>query len=135
MQKKTHIKKGDMVKVLAGEDRSKEGRVLDVDRDRMVAFVEGLNINKKHSKPTTANPQGGIVEKEFQTEYVSDRTNTFGDALIGMTLGCAKCHDHKYDPISQKNYYEIFSFFNNVREAGQISWDNAMPTPTLMLPT
>ena len=64
MQQKTHIKKGDMVKVLAGEDRSKEGRVLDVDRDRMVAFVEGLNINKKHSKPTTANPQGGIVEKE-----------------------------------------------------------------------
>lgn len=64
MQKKTHIKKGDIVKVLAGEDRSKEGRVLDVDRDRRVAFVEGLNINKKHSKPTTANPQGGIVDKE-----------------------------------------------------------------------
>ncbi|WKZ66170.1 MAG: 50S ribosomal protein L24 [Flavobacteriales bacterium] len=64
MQKKTHIKKGDMVKVLAGEDRSKQGRVLEVDRDRMVAIVEGLNINKKHSKPTTANPQGGIVEKE-----------------------------------------------------------------------
>ncbi len=64
MQKKSHIKKGDLVKVLAGEDRSKQGRVLEVDRDRMVAFVEGLNINKKHSKPTTANPQGGIVEKE-----------------------------------------------------------------------
>jgi large subunit ribosomal protein L24 len=64
MQKKTHIKKGDMVLVLSGEERSKKGRVLDVDRDRMVAFVEGLNINKKHSKPTTAKPQGGIVEKE-----------------------------------------------------------------------
>lgn len=64
MQKKTHIKKGDMVKVLAGEDRSKQGRVLEVDRDRLVAIVEGLNINKKHSKPSTAKPQGGIVEKE-----------------------------------------------------------------------
>ncbi|MBL8010762.1 MAG: 50S ribosomal protein L24 [Flavobacteriales bacterium] len=64
MQKKTHIKKGDMVKVLAGEDRTKQGRVLEVDRDRMIAIVEGLNINKKHSKPTTANPQGGIVDKE-----------------------------------------------------------------------
>ena len=64
MQKKTHIKKGDMVKVLAGDDRSKQGRVLEVDRDRLVAIVEGLNINKKHSKPTTANPQGGIVDKE-----------------------------------------------------------------------
>ncbi|MFN9326994.1 MAG: 50S ribosomal protein L24 [Flavobacteriales bacterium] len=64
MQKKTHIKKGDMVKVLAGENRGDSGRVLEVDRDRSVAFVEGLNLNKKHSKPTTANPQGGIVEKE-----------------------------------------------------------------------
>lgn len=64
MQQKTHIKKGDLVKVLAGEDRAKQGRVLDVDRDRMRAIVEGLNINKKHTKPTTANPQGGIVDKE-----------------------------------------------------------------------
>ena len=64
MQKKLHIKKGDLVKVLAGEDRSKQGRVLEVDRDRAVAIVEGLNINKKHSKPSTANPQGGIVDQE-----------------------------------------------------------------------
>jgi len=64
MAKKTHIKKGDMVKVLAGEDRSRQGRVLEVDRLRMTAIVEGLNINKKHSKPTTASPQGGIVDKE-----------------------------------------------------------------------
>ncbi|MCC6541476.1 MAG: 50S ribosomal protein L24 [Flavobacteriales bacterium] len=64
MLKKTHIKKGDMVKVLAGEERTKQGRVLEVDRVNMRAVVEGLNINRKHSKPTTANPQGGIVEKE-----------------------------------------------------------------------
>jgi large subunit ribosomal protein L24 len=64
MQKKTHIKKGDMVKVLAGVDRAKEGRVLEVDRAAGTAIVEGLNINKKHSKPTTATPQGGIVDKE-----------------------------------------------------------------------
>ena len=64
MQKKTHIKKGDMVKVIAGEDRTKQGRVLEVDRVSLRAIVEGLNINKKHSKPTTANPQGGIVDKE-----------------------------------------------------------------------
>jgi large subunit ribosomal protein L24 len=64
MQKKTHIKKGDLVKVLAGTSRSKQGRVLEVDRENGRAIVEGLNLNKKHSKPTTANPQGGIVEKE-----------------------------------------------------------------------
>lgn len=88
-------------------------------------------FNRNHQQ----NMEGGVVEQEFQTEYVIDRTNTFGDAMLGIAVGCAKCHDHKYDPISQKNYYQLFSFFNNVKEAGQISWDDALPTPTLMLPT
>ena len=88
-------------------------------------------FNRNHQQ----NMEGGIVEEEFQTEYVIDRTNTFGDAMLGISVGCAKCHDHKYDPISQKNYYQLFSFFNNVKEAGQISWDDALPTPTVMLPT
>ncbi|MEA5257792.1 DUF1553 domain-containing protein [Arcicella aquatica] len=88
-------------------------------------------FNRNHQQ----NMEGGIVEEEFQTEYVIDRTNTFGDAFLGLSVGCAKCHDHKYDPISQKNYYQLFSFFNNVKEAGQISWDDALPTPTMMLPT
>ena len=76
-----------------------------------------------------------MIDEEFQAEYVVDRTNTLGDAFLGLSVGCARCHDHKFDPISQKNYYELFSFFNNVPEAGQISWDDAMPGPTLMLPT
>jgi hypothetical protein len=88
-------------------------------------------FNRNHPQ----NMEGGIVEEEFQAEYVVDRTNTFGDGLLGLSLGCAKCHDHKFDPVSQKNYYELFSFFNNVKEAGQISWNDAMPTPTLMLPS
>ncbi len=88
-------------------------------------------FNRNHPQ----NMEGGVIEEEFQTEYVIDRTNTFGNAFLGLSLGCARCHDHKYDPVSQKNYYELFSFFNNVKEAGQISWDDATPTPTLMLPT
>ncbi|MGV8880425.1 MAG: DUF1553 domain-containing protein [Sphingobacteriaceae bacterium] len=88
-------------------------------------------FNRNHPQ----NMEGGIVEEEFQAEYVIDRTNTFGDAFLGISVGCAKCHDHKYDPITQKNYYELFSFFNNVREAGQISWDDTPPAPTLMLPS
>ena len=64
MQKKLHIKKGDMVNVLSGVARGKQGRVIDVDRKYTRAIVEGLNLNKKHSKPTTATPQGGIVDKE-----------------------------------------------------------------------
>jgi hypothetical protein len=87
-------------------------------------------FNRNHQQ----NMEGGIIEEEFQTEYVVDRTNTLGDAFLGLSLGCAKCHDHKFDPISQKEYYQFYSFFNNVREAGQISWDDTMPSPTLMLP-
>lgn len=87
-------------------------------------------FNRNHPQ----NMEGGIIEEEFQAEYVVDRTNTFGEAFLAVSVGCAKCHDHKYDPVSQKNYYELFSFFNNVKEAGQISWDDALPTPTLMLP-
>jgi hypothetical protein len=96
-------------------------------RDMMIATA----FNRNHQQ----NMEGGVIEEEFQTEYVVDRTNTFGDAFMGLSVGCAKCHDHKYDPITQKNYYELFSFFNNVKEAGQISWNDALPTPTLMLPS
>lgn len=78
------------------------------------------------------NMEGGIVQEEFRVEYVADRTNTLGKAFMALTLECARCHDHKYDPISQKNYFELSSFFNQVDEAGQISWDDAMPVPTLL---
>jgi Protein of unknown function (DUF1553)/Protein of unknown function (DUF1549)/Planctomycete cytochrome C/Concanavalin A-like lectin/glucanases superfamily len=88
-------------------------------------------FNRNHPQ----NMEGGIIEEEFQTEYVIDRTNTLGEAFLGLSMGCAKCHDHKYDPISQKNYYEMFSFFNNVKEAGQIAWDDTPPSPTIQLPT
>ncbi|PSR55486.1 hypothetical protein AHMF7605_19225 [Adhaeribacter arboris] len=96
-------------------------------RDRLIATA----FNRLHPQ----NMEGGIVEEEFQNEYVIDRTNTLGDAFMAVSVGCARCHDHKFDPISQKNYYELYGFFNNVREAGQISWNDDLPTPTLMLPT
>jgi hypothetical protein len=81
------------------------------------------------------NAEGGIIEEEFRVEYVVDRINTTGVAIMGLPVGCARCHDHKYDPISQKNYYEMFSFFNNLAEAGQISFNDAMPSPTILLPS
>lgn len=64
MQKKLHIKVGDTVKVLAGEARGQEGKVVAIDRSKDRAVVEGINMIKKHVKPNAANPQGGIVEKE-----------------------------------------------------------------------
>lgn len=96
-------------------------------RDMLIATA----FNRNHQQ----NMEGGIVELEYQTEYVMDRTNTMGDAFMALSVGCARCHDHKYDPVSQKNYYEMFSFFNNVAEAGQIAWNDDLPTPTLLLPT
>jgi large subunit ribosomal protein L24 len=64
MHKKLHIKVGDTVKVLAGEARGQEGKVVAIDRSKDRAVVEGINMIKKHVKPNAANPQGGIVEKE-----------------------------------------------------------------------
>jgi len=86
-------------------------------------------FNRNHAQ----NMEGGIVNEEYRIEYVADRTNTLGKSLMAMTLECSRCHDHKFDPISQKEYFQMFGFFNNVDEAGQISWDNATPVPTLLL--
>jgi hypothetical protein len=62
--------------------------------------------------------EGGVIDEEYRVEYVVDRTNTFGRAFMGVTVECAKCHDHKYDPISQKDFYQLTAFFNNIKEKG-----------------
>ena len=78
--------------------------------------------------------EGGSTEEEFRVEYVADRTQTFATAFLGLTMECARCHDHKYDPISQQEYYQLFSFFNNIDESGLYSFfTNSVPTPTLSL--
>ncbi|WP_107038315.1 50S ribosomal protein L24 [Brumimicrobium mesophilum] len=64
MQKKLHIKVGDTVKVISGEHRGQDGKVLSIDRKKERVLVEGVNVVKRHTKPDAANPQGGIVEKE-----------------------------------------------------------------------
>ncbi|TWT98693.1 PSD1 and planctomycete cytochrome C domain-containing protein [Neorhodopirellula pilleata] len=62
--------------------------------------------------------EGGIIDEEYRTEYVMDRVTTTGAVWMGMTIGCARCHDHKYDPISQREFYQLYSFFNQVPERG-----------------
>ncbi|MBC7369430.1 MAG: DUF1553 domain-containing protein, partial [Undibacterium sp.] len=91
-------------------------------------------FNRLHNQ----NEEGGIVEEEYRVAYVADRVNTFGTAFVGLTFECCRCHDHKYDPISQRDYYAMFSFFQNIDEAGQISYKgfaDSMPVPTLLLTT
>ena len=66
-------------------------------------------------KRTTEN---GAIDEEYRIEYVVDRTDTVGTGFLGLTVGCARCHDHKYDPISHKDYFSLSAFFNNTDEPG-----------------
>jgi len=78
--------------------------------------------------------ESGSISEEFRIEYVSDRVHTFGTAMLGLTLECARCHDHKYDPVSQRDYYSLSAFFNNIDEPGlYAAYTKAMPTPTMLL--
>jgi hypothetical protein len=78
--------------------------------------------------------EGGSVEEEFRVAYVVDRVDTMGTAFLAMTFECSRCHDHKFDPIKQKEFYQLFSFFNNIDESGQTSYfTDSMPVPTLLL--
>ncbi|MGB0332682.1 MAG: DUF1549 domain-containing protein, partial [Planctomycetota bacterium] len=80
--------------------------------------------------------EGGSVEEEFRVEYVCDRVETMAGAFLGLTVGCARCHDHKFDPISQRDYFGLFALFDGIDESGLYShFTNATPTPTLELPT
>ena len=81
------------------------------------------------------NSEGGIIDEEYRVEYVTDRVRTLGMAWLGLTLECAHCHDHKYDPITQKDHYRFFAFFNNVPELGEdgrvTNAAPVMPAPTV----
>jgi hypothetical protein len=79
-------------------------------RDQIVAT--GFNRNHR------LNGEGGIIAEEWRVETVIDRVETTGQTWLGLTVGCARCHDHKYDPLSQREFYELFSLFNNVPETG-----------------
>ncbi len=62
--------------------------------------------------------EGGVVPEEYRVEYIIDKTKTYSKGLLGLTAECAQCHDHKYDPISQKEYFQLYAFFNNTKEVG-----------------
>lgn len=80
------------------------------------------------------NSEAGIVFEEFRVEYTADRANTVGKAFLGLTFECARCHDHKYDPISQKDYYKMFGFFNSTFEIGTpVYGPDQTPGPALLL--
>jgi hypothetical protein len=82
--------------------------------------------------PTTA--EGGAIEEEFLVKNTFDRVDTFSTVFLGLTVGCAKCHDHKYDPITQKEYYGLFAYFNSTTDA-PLDGNALSPAPAMRAPT
>src|SRR5262245_25991380 len=76
-------------------------------------IATGFNRNHR------GNSEGGIVPEEYAVEYVVDRVDTTSTVFLGLTLGCARCHNHKFDPFTQKEFYQLFAYFNNVPEHGK----------------
>ncbi len=98
----------------------------DASVDHRIA--SGFNRN------TRFNEEGGADPEEFLTSYANDRTVTLGRIWLGLTLNCAECHSHKYDPVSQKEYYQLTAFFNSLEEvgAGGVSGFHGKPVPPVM---
>lgn len=92
--------------------------------------ILATTFNRLHGQ----NTEGGSIPEEFRMEYVADRTQTFGSAILGLTMECCRCHDHKYDPISTKDYYALSGFFDKIDESGIISFFTpTTPPPALDL--
>jgi hypothetical protein len=91
-------------------------------------LATGFNRNHR------ANSEGGAIPEEFRTEYVVDRVDTTATVWLGLTMICARCHDHKYDPIQQREFYQLFAFFNNVPEDGRARKSGNTP-PLMAAPT
>ncbi|MEO8131623.1 MAG: DUF1549 domain-containing protein, partial [Bryobacteraceae bacterium] len=91
-------------------------------------IATGFNRNHR------GNGEGGIIPEEYAVEYVVDRVDTTSTVWLGLTMGCARCHDHKYDPISQKEFYQVYAYFNSIPERGKAFKYGNSP-PAIMAPT
>ncbi|MSQ92979.1 MAG: DUF1553 domain-containing protein [Gemmataceae bacterium] len=81
------------------------------------------------------NGEGGRIAEESRVDYVVDRVDTTGAVWLGLTVGCARCHEHKYDPISQKEYYQLYAYWNSIAEVGGVDRRSGTGAPVLELPT
>ncbi|WP_425629348.1 PSD1 and planctomycete cytochrome C domain-containing protein [Cellulophaga lytica] len=102
----------------------------DLIPDASLEQVLATGFNRNHK----ITYEGGVIPEEYRVEYVEDRITTFGTAFLGLTLECARCHDHKYDPISQKAHFSFFSFFNNIDEDGLVNGGSGViPKPYITI--
>jgi hypothetical protein len=96
-------------------------------RDQILATA----FNRMHRMTN----EGGSIAEEWLAENAADRVQTMASAMLGLTLECARCHDHKYDPILTRDYYSLTAFFNSIDENGMYDATAKTPTPSLLLPT
>lgn len=97
------------------------------DRSFYTQVATGFNRNHR------INSEGGSIPEEWIVEYVADRVETMGTMFLGLTMTCSRCHDHKYDPITQRDFYGLFAFFNNIAEAG-LGPNNGNSPPFIPVP-
>ena len=97
------------------------------DRNFLTQVATGFNRNHR------INSEGGSIPDEWIVEYVADRVETTGTMFLGLTMTCSRCHDHKYDPVSQKDFYRLFAFFNSIDEAG-LGPNNGNSPPFVKVP-
>ncbi len=118
---------GDLL--AAGPKLDPRGETLVENPTRLNQMI-ATAFNRNHR----GNAEGGIVAEEFQVEYVIDRVETTATVWLGLTAGCGRCHDHKYDPLTQKEFYQLFAFFNQVPEHGRAIKEGNSP-PFIKAPT
>ncbi len=116
------------VEQLAGDLLAKEKSPIAGSRDADLLVASGFNRNHM------INYEGGAIPEEYAAAYVHDRVNATATVWLGLTMACAQCHDHKYDPLTMRDYYSFYAFFNNVPENG-LDGRNGNAAPVVRLPT
>lgn len=91
-------------------------------------IASGFNRNNRTSG------EGGIIPEEYRSEYVADRAQTTATLWMGLTAGCARCHDHKYDPIYQKDFYRLYAYFNQIPNEHGFAWNYGPEQPFVKAP-
>ena len=103
----------------------------DLIPDAHTAQLVATGFNRNHGFTI----ESGTIDEEYRVQYVTDRVTTMGTAFLGLTLECARCHDHKYDPISQRDFYQLFAFFNRMNEAGVVAGKPSFTAPAIATPS